>query len=129
METTIAYTWPESEYESKPLIVQEARALLEKWFVAMEDGTVTSWMPDPMYATPISMDAADAMVAELTTQFDFDLKAWAYTEAAGSYDAGPGFDRLLPPQRLALAQQLHALKRKHGVKPITMPTYDGFYVS
>ena len=77
------------------------------------------------------MEVGDKRVAEIDSQLDYDLKAWANTEAAGSYDAGPGFSRLLPPQRLALAQQLHALKRKYKPTPPIVPSfaYDTGFVS
>lgn len=109
----MAYEWSKDEYDRLPQRVQDARALLERWFNAMQSGEVVAWMPDPTYPTPIAMEVADAVVERLEREFDHDLRAWASQEAAGSYDAGPGFDRLLPPQRLALVQQLHALKRKH----------------
>src|SRR3990167_5190458 len=122
-EQVVAYQWNPIEYEKLPPITQAARALLQRWFNAMQSGEVASWMPDPFYTTEISMDAADQIVAEIDSQLDYDLKAWANTEAAGSYDSGPGFSRLLPPQRLALAQQLHALKRKYKPAPPIVPSY------
>ena len=120
----MAYEWSAEEYARKPQVVQDARALLQKWYYAMESGEVLRWMPDPMYPAVISTDVADAIVVKIDEEFDRELRAWASLEAAGSYEVGPEFSRLLPPQRLALAQQLHTLKRAHGIKtpPVVEPT-------
>lgn len=108
----MAYEWAPEEYERLPPIVQEARRLLEGWYRAMETGDVTGRMPDPLYPVKIDMQVVDQLIDHIDREFDKELRAWAGLEAAGGYTEGPGFSRLKPSQRLALAQQLHALKLK-----------------
>lgn len=116
----MAYEWAVEEYERLPPIIQEARSLLERWFRAMESGDVYQWMPDPVYPVKIDMQVVDQMIEHIDREFNKELRAWAMLEAAGGYTDNSGFSRLKPAQRLALAQQLHALKQKH--KPgATMP--------
>ena len=108
----MAYEWAAEEYERLPPIVQEARLLLEGWYRAMEAGEISRRMPDPLYPVKIDMQVVDQMIDHIDREFDKELRAWAGLEAAGGYTEGPGFSRLKPAQRLALAQQLHALKLK-----------------
>src|SRR3990167_2283777 len=109
----MAYIWEHSEYERLSPLTQDARVLLERWFRAIEDGSVNRYRPDPRYVVVIEQSACDAIIDRIELEFARELRAWASQKTAGSYDSGPGFDRLTPPQRLALAQQLHSLKRKH----------------
>ena len=110
----MSYEWFASEYERLSPLTQDARALLERWFRAIEDGSVSRYRPDPRYVVVIEQSVCDAIVDRIELEFAHELRAWANQESAGSYDSGPGFDRLTPSQRLALAQQLHSLKRKHN---------------
>lgn len=110
----MAYEWAAEEYERLPPIVQEARRLLGDWFRAMESGEVGRRMPDPLYPVKIDSQVVDQMVDHIDREFERELRAWAGLEAAGGYSDGPGFSRLKPAQRLALAQQLHALKLRHA---------------
>ena len=107
------YTWADDRYRELAPIVQEARALLEDWFQAIEAGMAQSRMPDPLYPAQIDSDTADAVIGHLDAEFERELNSWAKKEVAGAYTAGPGFARLGPAQRLALVQQLHALKLRH----------------
>ena len=91
-----------------------ARALLQRWFLAIEDGTVASWRPDPRYPVAISQEACDRIVEHIDKEIDREWGAWGHLEAAGGYTRGADFNRLAPMQRLALAQQLHALKVKYA---------------
>ncbi|MBI4305650.1 MAG: hypothetical protein HY678_04960 [Chloroflexi bacterium] len=109
----MAYEWAREDYAKLPPIVQDARRLLEDWFRAIETGEVTRRMPDPRYPVKIDSLTADRMIDHIDREFEKELRAWANLEAAGGYTEGPGFARLAPPQRLALAQQLHALKLRH----------------
>ena len=108
----MAYEWAAEEYERLPPAVQEARRLLEDWYRAMEAGEAGRRMPDPLYPVSIDMQVIDQMIEHIDREFDKELRAWAGLEAAGGYTEGPGFSRLKPAQRLALAQQLHTLKLK-----------------
>lgn len=107
------FEWSEDQYSRLPPIVGAARELLEDWFLAMESGLVESRMPDPLYPVAIDEAITDQIVAHLDSEFERELRAWASKQVAGGYTAGPGFARLERPQRLALAQQLHALKVLH----------------
>ncbi|MDO8633575.1 MAG: hypothetical protein Q7K38_03520 [Candidatus Wildermuthbacteria bacterium] len=111
--------WPPEQYKQLPLIIQEARRLLENWFSAMESGEVQRRMPDPLYPVKIDMLVANRIIEHIDREIGKELGAWAHDAASGGYTDGPGFSRLLPVQRLALAQQLHALKQKH--KPGSNP--------
>lgn len=123
----MSYQWRDSAYLDLPPEVQACRVLLEEWFRAMEDGTVTQRLPDPMYPVPISQEAADRIVAKLDAEFERELRSWAYQETAGGYTSGPGFSRLAPPQRLALAQTLHAVLRAGGrQRPADPPDYAAY---
>ncbi|MBI4304919.1 MAG: hypothetical protein HY678_01240 [Chloroflexi bacterium] len=106
----MAYQWVPKDYETLPPIVKAARALLEDWFWAMELGEASTRLPDPRYPADIDGETADRLIAHIGREFERELQAWGNLPAAGSYSAGPGFARLRPPQRLALAQQLHSLK-------------------
>ncbi|GEM_PF-2612066 len=121
----MAYTWSDEEYRALSPAVQEARYLLEDWFRAMESGKVEARMPDPFYPAQIEVSVTDKVVQMIDAEFDRELRGWASSEAAGGYTIGPGFTRLKPPQRLALAQQLHALKLRHvAPRPASEATKD-----
>lgn len=107
----MAYQWAEFQYQALPAPVQQVRALLEDWFWAMERGEVEKRLPDPTYQPAISQETADAVMEVLDKEFEKELDQWAYMPEAGSYEAGPQFRRLKAPQRVALAQQLHAIYR------------------
>lgn len=106
----MSYRWEPAEYERLPEPVRKARELLEDWFGAMENGSVEQRLPDPLYSVTISQERADKIVALLDEEFDREL-SWASNPDVdgGGYNTGPGFSRLRPIQRLALAQQLHQL--------------------
>src|SRR3990167_11129405 len=70
-------------------------------------------MPDPLCRVRIDMQIVDQMSEHIDGDFRKEITAWAALEASGGYTDGPGFSRLKPTQRLALAQQLHALKEKY----------------
>ncbi len=106
----MSFEWPPEEYAKLDPFVQEARVLMEDWFQAMESGAADSRAPDPLYPVGIDSAVADKIVKHIDEEFERELRGWASSEAAGSYTVGPGFCRLKPAQRLAFAQQLHALK-------------------
>ena len=82
-------------------------ALLEKWFVAIEDGTVTTWLPDPTYKVPygwpkLTERRVNEYIEELDREMDMD--ALGYQGQKYKADASCEFNRLAYPQRLALTQ-------------------------
>ena len=105
------YHWDEDLYERLGTHIQSARWALEDWFNAMEDGSVKQRAPDPTYPTSLSTEVVDEAIRRLDLSFEHEL-SWAASEG---YNAGPGFNRLEPPQRLALIQQLHAILKGQGV--------------
>jgi hypothetical protein len=98
--------------------------ILEKWFNAIEDGTVESWLPDP--TEPIEISNVDKFIQMLDDEMeiDFKLSSWGQGWRQGNYMATyyapearkkilankpntpPDFKRLKSPQRLALVQEL-----------------------
>ena len=110
----MALWWAPSAYDVLPPHVKAARAILQDWFRAMEDGTMTHRQPDPLYPVAITVEQADEGVAALDREYGNELRSWASREDNGGYTDGPGFSRLAPPQRLALAQALHAVLRADG---------------
>lgn len=121
----MAYTWQETEYTALSAFTQKARWLLEDWFDAIEAGTVQERKPDPFYSPVISQEVADGVVERIDQEFDKEVRGWASSESAGSYDAGPGFSRLEPEQRVAFCQALsrlkHELKVGEGSYPDVVP--------
>lgn len=86
--------------------------LLEEWFVAMEDGTVVHRLPDEHYQRRAGKpswteEELDLLVTAIDREFDREL-GWSGRNIQMRCTAGPGFSRLAPPQRLALAQALDA---------------------
>jgi len=122
---TISYTWTKDEYDRLPLFVQDVRALLQRWFNAMADGTVQAWRPDPLYQPRIEEAVVQRVIEHIDTQFEFELRTWASLEAAGGHDAAPEFGaRLTKPQQLALCQQIHMLKVKEQQRPTPVPVWE-----
>lgn len=116
----MAYEWSPEDYARLSPVVQDARRLLEDWFRAIESGEVVRRMPDPRYPVKIDSAIADQVIEHIDREFEKELRAWANLEAAGAYSDGPAFSRLATPQRLALAQQLHALKLRYAPDPRPM---------
>lgn len=123
----MGYEWPQHQYDALPPFVRAVRALLQDWYVAMEDGTVGGRMPDPLYPVEITAESVEKVIAHIDERFAFELQAWAHQESAGSYTIGPEFHRLAPPQRLALCQQLHALKLQHVPEAATPRPEPAYY--
>lgn len=107
------YEWTDEQYAVLPQAVQDVRDLLEEWFNDIQAGTVTRRLPDPFYKPEISLDIANQVVTHLDAEFDKEIRAWAGLVVAGEYKVNPGFHRLAPPQRIALAQAIHVIKLKH----------------
>ena len=85
-------------------------AVLRDWFNALEDGSASYRMPDPDYArppgkAPWTEEDLERLIREVD-EYVWQQKSWAQGTHHKDYDAGPGFDRLAPAQRLAFAQDL-----------------------
>lgn len=107
----MTFQWPQEYYDVLPKGVQACRKVLEDWFRAMEDGSIRNRLPDPFYPAKITQEAADNIVKIIDMEYERELRSWAYQKTAGGYNVGPGFERLGPEQRIALAQILHHILR------------------
>lgn len=109
----MTYVWKDEDYQRLPQHVQDARALLQEWFAAMEDGSSDRRLPDPQHPSGITPEQADALVKALDDGFERELRLWANKDGVdgGPFVAGPEFHRLAMSQRLALAQQLWDIVR------------------
>ena len=90
-------------------------AVLQRWYDAMQDGSVQHWYPQLDFkrrnGKPLwSDEELDRLIAALDEEFDKEL-SWAKTQADVKAEAGPGFSRLTTTQRLVLAQELDAMLR------------------
>ena len=88
---------------------------LEKWFLAMEEGVVGEWMPDPTYKRISGKDGwtedeLDYLMRCLDWEFDQEVNRAPGTSTGSKLP--PGFVRLGVAQRLALAQELDFLLDK-----------------
>ena len=79
-------------------------AVLQRWFEAIEQGTAEYAQPD--MRSPYQWD--DAQLEQLVTELDSYYEGQVRTGSRAFWfaDAGPGFHRLAPAQRLAMAQEL-----------------------
>lgn len=102
--------WKPEEYAGVPEPVMLARAILQRWFEAMENGTAIYHKPNPLYPVHFTTEQVNEVIRKLDLSFDYER--WLF----GYYQAGPDFHRLAPEQRLALVQELHAVLKdyKHG---------------
>lgn len=97
--------------------VHAITACLQDWFLALEDGTAGYRLPDPDYQRsrdrpPWTEDELDRLVRDIDAEIDQEVTR---APGIGTHSTmGPGFQRLEPAQRLALAQGLDALLVVHG---------------
>ena len=95
--------WSASLYAALPEPVQRGRKVLQDWFERIERGIAELYAPE---GSEVTQQEADILVEYLDNAFEREVKAWAKQPQFGSREAGPGFARLAPPQRRALAQEL-----------------------
>lgn len=83
--------------------------VLEKWYLAIEDGTAVHWDPDPAFAAlPGKSEITEELVEEFISELDREMDIDALS-SRGEYfgaDATPEFKRLVYPQRMALLQEV-----------------------
>ena len=86
---------------------------LSDWLRALEDGTAAHRMPDPSYVRRNGKESwTEAELDQMVKAIDADVNrelGWAGTNTAMLCTHGPEYHRLLPAQRLAMAQQLDAI--------------------
>ena len=100
---------------------------LASWFRALEDGTAAHRMPDPSYQRrggkpSWTEEELTALVNAIDADVDRELN-WARANTAMLCTAGPEFHRLLPAQRLAMAQQLDAILAQYPDVPKAEPPH------
>lgn len=103
--------WVEAENNSAVF------AVLMRWFGLMQAGTADQQYPDPtwkQFESPglraLTPEVADELIAEI--EADFEIEKNRYPEGVG-----PGYYRLMPHARMALAQELYkALKTDAQIK-------------
>lgn len=83
---------------------QEVHRILEWWFVKMESGD-TSALPKLNYPKTWTDEQLNTLVEAIDAYVD-QQRTWSTTNRRTTYDAGPGFSRLSPLERLAFAQDL-----------------------
>ena len=100
-------TYPSGHSDPKIAAVMD---VLQRWFVALEDGTAQLWVPDDRprrNGKPLwTEEELDALIAGIDRLIDREIHRTPGTVVHA--DAGADFWRLAPAQRLALAQELDA---------------------
>lgn len=92
----------ESEYTP---MVRAVHEVLREWFLAIEGGRAHLRQPD--LSGRIWTEATlDVLVREDIDAYVAQQRFWSKENLKIDADAGPGFERLAYPQRLALAQEL-----------------------
>jgi hypothetical protein len=81
--------------------MMEIRLRIIQWWYWIEDGSAEKKYPDPT-DTSILQERADKFISELEDDMLKEKNRWK----ALSKNAGPGFDRLLPHARIAMAQDI-----------------------
>lgn len=120
-----------SQYSPTQLAVH---AVLRDWFVALQDGSAEYRLPDPTYQRPEGKEPwtderLDSLVRGLDT-YVWEQRFWATGNhhkgdvESGQcwYDAGPGYERLTPAQRVAFAQDLERAVEAHR-EGVATPEY------
>ena len=93
--------YPEEQFLRLPTEILQAREILQRWFIEMEEGTVSNHLPSS--STLISQETADKLVEILDEEYRSEM-GWLSQDG---YDEIPEFTRLKPEQRLALAQEIY----------------------
>ena len=88
-------------------------AALADWFAALEDGTAHLRQPDPDGRMDWTEEQLNALVCDDIDAYVWQQADWVRSTRKLEVDAGPGFERLAMPQRIALAQQLSQIIEAH----------------
>lgn len=80
--------------------------VLQEWFLALEDGTVATRLPDPAYRwhrRQPSVEEIDALVCEIDQYIEREWRSWG---KARGFGATAELSRLPTQARIALMQDL-----------------------
>ena len=117
--------WPnEASSEVYSPECHAVHAVLQEWFLALEDGSAAYRFP--LRAGPFWTDEQlDALVVEID-RYTFQQASWAHNTRRPSIDsdAGPGYARLAPLQRQAFAQDLFRVLKPRQVIDASPPYSD-----
>ena len=83
---------------------QEVHRILELWFVKMESDDISA-LPKLSYPKTWTDEQLNTLV-EAIDSYVGQQRTWSANSRHTTYDAGPGFSRLSPSERLAFAQDL-----------------------
>ena len=98
------------------LFTQDIHVVLDTWFEGLEGygaNELSGWIPWGSYPKTWTDEQLDELVKAIDTYVE-NQRNWSTRERGIAYDAGPGFERLPPAQRLALAQDLDRICQRHG---------------
>lgn len=106
--------------EDLPLWMRATHEVLEDWFVAMEDGTAFSRLPDLSYTRPDNKpmwtdEQLDNLVTTAIDDYVDKMRSWVKNNRNIDTDTHCGFQRLGPVQRTAFAQDLEKVFIKYNV--------------
>lgn len=124
-------TYPESDYQQQCSAHElEVRAMLMRWFLALQEqersGQPIPYLPDPR-GVQVSEERAQKIMDGLEHNIWTLEQNWLRTckaDRGGPYEAGPGFDRLTYPQRIAMIQEWSAIKRRYPKEAKPPPARD-----
>ena len=105
--------------------------VLHDWFLALENKTAAQRLPDPSYPKAYTEAQLEALCRSIDEYIiDSPQRNWAKINRGIEADAGPGYLRLQPAQRLAFAQDLHQTVARFpevDEQPITPEYFDGSF--
>lgn len=119
-----------TSYAPHELVVH---AVLQDWFDALQNGSAHYRLPDANYQRPQGKppwtdEDLDRLMKEIDN-YVWEQRSWAEHQHHATYDAGPAYARLRPPQRLAFAQDLErALNAPLAREPLEPATEDYSFI-
>ena len=94
--------------------------VLAVWFDRLADGTASNYLPDFAYPRLWTAEDLDSYIEWLDT-YVWKQANWVKGNRGIAADAGPGYARLEPAQRLAMMQELHAALLPYPAPPLPEP--------
>lgn len=105
--------------------------VLHDWFTALQNGTVSQRLPDFSYPKEFTEAQLESLCRDIDEYVIAEpQRNWARLNRGIEADAGPGYLRLTPAQRLAFAQDLHQTISAYPQpeeQPLTPEYFDGSF--